>query len=749
MNRAFGDRFNRQNMFESQLASQSVMKTSRTDHLLLLRSSSLSAVLGWMVAMTSGLSSAAIAAPPTFTITVNSSQDGPVQADENLTLREALLLVNGRLTLDQLSADEQAQVTPNAEGNRIGFNLPSDQTTIRLLEALPVLEQPNTLLDGTTQPGYAIQPSINEVPLYAPIVAVTPADNQKILRGLVIAANNVTIRGLSLYGFTQTHTSTASTPPADIFISHRLPPPDISKQPTPANFSPFYADDLPAQNAVIEQNWLGVAPSAAAQARGSAGAAKPSSQDLQPVMPGGDRSAFGVVVFNGTRATLHQNWIANHDGSAILTSVNATQLQVTNNVITGNGLAGMPDAIRLEGDISQAKIASNIICANDGSGVYLFKPHGAAQITDNQIIFNGRRLRRAAVYLMGNNHQVTNNQIRYQTAAGVVVASYPNSSQNQIQANRFSNLEGLSIDLVAEHNTGVFDYQRGDGPNPQRNSEQRRRDTGNGAVNAPKFASRQFITTDGTAAVTGTADPGSQVEIYRAAAAQDGFGPLGEPIATAETDAQGKFSVQVQGLPELEEISAIATDPRYGTSEPARNAMLSVDPTVLRPASPVAPTSNPQCTTPYGETPPVVPPTAVLPPQVTVPGNIYFGLDQDAISAKSAQVLDQIVAVLQANPSITVTIVGHTDPRSSDAYNIALGLRRARNARNYLIQQGIAPARLTIRTQGEQQLVSQGTTRLDYARDRRAEFIYKDLSGIEVIVQDTDLQVEPAAPSRP
>lgn len=51
---------------------------------------------------------------------------------------------------------------------------------------------------------------------------------------------------------------------------------------------------------------------------------------------------------------------------------------------------------------------------------------------------------------------------------------------------------------------------------------------------------------------------------------------------------------------------------------------------------------------------------------------------------------------------------------------------------------------MTIRSFGEQQPISAGDTRLDFARDRRVELIYKDARNIEVIVQEEDLQLEPA-----
>src|ERR671933_2211047 len=177
-----------------------------------------------------------------------------------------------------------------------------------------------------------------------------------------------------------------------------------SSNPSGANLQPSTPKDV-----VIEQNWLGIPPDERMPSR---------------------TSAFGVSVFNSLGTTIRRNRIANHEGSGIITSVQAKNLLVTENIIVGNGIAGMPDAIRLEGVIDNSQINGNLICGNDGSGVYLFKPEGAVQIRDNQITFNGRRLRRAAVYLMGDGNQVINNQIAYQSGPGVVVTSYP---KNDVQ----------------------------------------------------------------------------------------------------------------------------------------------------------------------------------------------------------------------------------------------------------------------------------------------------------------------------
>ena len=646
--------------------------------------------------------------PSSYQITVTSNQD-TVQPDDRITLREAIEITNGTLNYGQLSELEKAQIKPNSN-HSIQFNLPTNQTVIMLGRSLPDVIKPVTI-DGTTQPGYDARTRLfeqNET-VRKPIVEITPATNTQILRGLTLTSDNITVRGLSLYGFSSIHGLTTSTPPADIFISHTNPPPNISGQNPPAENSSF--NNTPPKDIRIEQNWLGIKP--------------------DRTMPD-TTSAFGISVFNGNNTIIANNWIANHDGSAIITSVNAENTKVIGNIITSNGLAGMPDAIRIEGNVNRSEITANHICGNDGSGIYLFKPEGSVTINDNTVIHNGRRLRRAAIYITGKNHEVSNNIIAHQTAAGVVVASNPVSTGNQIDLNQFSYLEGLSIDLNTNNNTDVSDWQKGDGLNPDRNSPNRRKDTGNAAVNAPVFSTRKLAVNETT--VSGTADPGTTVELYRIKTKASDAGPLETSIAETKTDANGRFSITLDGLTDGDRISAIAHHPQYGTSEPAINARIGTAiPSKVIPPSPVC------LTPPAPPSPPEKPPDII---RLKVPKNVHFALDKDFISPRSAQVLDRITTVLTANPNLIIELHGHTDPRASDAYNIDLGKRRAQNTRNYLLKKGIDPSRMTIRTFGERQRLSDGSGRVDYARDRRTEVIFKDIRDIEVIVQEDDLQIE-------
>jgi outer membrane protein OmpA-like peptidoglycan-associated protein len=659
-------------------------------------------------------------------VTVNSDRDGPIAPDQVLTLREAIEIVNGTLPLTALSAAEQALIAPAAEP-QIKFSLVGD-TRIELVDLLPPIVAANLTLDGTTQSGYgAVSDTPAIVPVPTPVVSITPSAESEVFRGLTISANQVTVRGLSLYGFSSAHAATETTPPADIFITHAPPPAGTNTGATNGPSSPSAEElrldeseyDQASQGVVIEDNWLGLSPTGDI----------PSPEEM---------SAFGVFVFNATDTVVQRNLINYHEGSGIITGAVAQGLVVSENTIIGNGLKGIPDGIRLDGDIDRSEIFGNLLCANDGSGLYMFKPAGAAQIYDNDIRFNGRRFRRPGVYLMGSGHEVRDNVIAFQPGPGVAIAAYPTSEQNIVRGNAFRQLDGLSVDLTYHHETRPADYQFGDGPNPPRNSHQRRRDSANAAINAPEFDEYLFPLSGGNVTLTGRADPGSEVDIYRVASKARIYGELGELVTTVPVGEDGTFSVRLSE-PEGTQVSAIATDSRYGSSEPSPVAAIGVEPPVAA-RQPYAPL----CQDPPPPPVPEVPPPPAEPIRLRIPRNIHFALDRSFISVQSASILDQIAAAMAEHPSLTVELQGHTDPRASNAYNQALGERRALSARDYLLQKGIAPERMRIRSLGEAQLISSEPDVVDYARDRRVEFLFFDSRGLDIIFEnlEIDLQIE-------
>jgi outer membrane protein OmpA-like peptidoglycan-associated protein len=81
---------------------------------------------------------------------------------------------------------------------------------------------------------------------------------------------------------------------------------------------------------------------------------------------------------------------------------------------------------------------------------------------------------------------------------------------------------------------------------------------------------------------------------------------------------------------------------------------------------------------------------------------VHFATNKDVVLARSFPLLQQVAAVLRANPQLTkIRIEGHTDSRGDDAFNKDLSQRRAGNVRKYLVEQtGISAERLGIGLEG-------------------------------------------------
>ena len=101
---------------------------------------------------------------------------------------------------------------------------------------------------------------------------------------------------------------------------------------------------------------------------------------------------------------------------------------------------------------------------------------------------------------------------------------------------------------------------------------------------------------------------------------------------------------------------------------------------------------------------------------------VHFDYDKSDLRPDARAILDAKVPILQANPDVKIRISGHTDERGSDEYNLALGQRRAAAAKEYLMQHGIAEARIETVSYGEERPIAQGSDESAYAQNRRDEF---------------------------
>jgi hypothetical protein len=103
------------------------------------------------------------------------------------------------------------------------------------------------------------------------------------------------------------------------------------------------------------------------------------------------------------------------------------------------------------------------------------------------------------------------------------------------------------------------------------------------------------------------------------------------------------------------------------------------------------------------------------------------------------------VAILKANPTVRVQITCACDERGSEQYNQALGQRRASAVKRYLVDHGIAAARLDERSSGEQSPIDAGSGEAAWAQNRRAEFVVVSGSTQPAMARPAMAQATPPA----
>ena len=101
---------------------------------------------------------------------------------------------------------------------------------------------------------------------------------------------------------------------------------------------------------------------------------------------------------------------------------------------------------------------------------------------------------------------------------------------------------------------------------------------------------------------------------------------------------------------------------------------------------------------------------------------IHFDFNKSDIKAEDQATLDYKAKILQANSALTIRVNGYADERGSDEYNLALGMRRATAAKRYLVNKGVADARVTTFSYGEDHPIDPGHTEDAWAKNRRDEF---------------------------
>ncbi len=103
---------------------------------------------------------------------------------------------------------------------------------------------------------------------------------------------------------------------------------------------------------------------------------------------------------------------------------------------------------------------------------------------------------------------------------------------------------------------------------------------------------------------------------------------------------------------------------------------------------------------------------------------IYFDFNKSTLQEKDHKILQSHATFLKNHPSSFVRLEGHTDERGSREYNLALGERRAKTARELLLKLGVIENQISILSYGEEQAIALDHTPKAWRLNRRVELIY-------------------------
>lgn len=111
---------------------------------------------------------------------------------------------------------------------------------------------------------------------------------------------------------------------------------------------------------------------------------------------------------------------------------------------------------------------------------------------------------------------------------------------------------------------------------------------------------------------------------------------------------------------------------------------------------------------------------------IRITQKVYFTTGRAAIQPRSFELLNTVAQVLADYPDMRIEVQGHTDDRGSDRYNQSLSEKRARAVRAYLLGQGVAPSRATVKGYGEARPIEPNQTAAGRATNRRVELVRTD-----------------------
>lgn len=103
--------------------------------------------------------------------------------------------------------------------------------------------------------------------------------------------------------------------------------------------------------------------------------------------------------------------------------------------------------------------------------------------------------------------------------------------------------------------------------------------------------------------------------------------------------------------------------------------------------------------------------------------DVFFEYDKFELSPEAVDILYANASFLRRQPSIHIVLEGHCDARGTAAYNLALGDRRSKMVKDFLVGIGIAWERISTISYGEERPFATGENEDAWFKNRRVHFV--------------------------
>ena len=115
------------------------------------------------------------------------------------------------------------------------------------------------------------------------------------------------------------------------------------------------------------------------------------------------------------------------------------------------------------------------------------------------------------------------------------------------------------------------------------------------------------------------------------------------------------------------------------------------------------------------------PAPAVTQSKITLQADTLYDFDKSTLKPEGKATLDKIAADLSKIKLEVIIAVGNTDSIGTDAYNMALGQRRAQSVKDYLVSKGVDQSRIYTESKGKSNPVASNATAEGRAKNRRTD----------------------------